>query len=419
MLRHLLFAAAVAAVTLTAQTSLPIQYVADTYAGTIADGEGGPAPAALLQNPTAIAVDQNGNLVIIEREKIRVVERGVIRTLRPNRWGGASRLLIRPEGMYIMQSFTLTLVAPDGSERRIAGTGGFGATPDGRPAAGSAFGSLGDFAVSESGEIFLADQSFNVIRKIDRAGILSTVAGISGRSGYSGDNGPATAATLSSPRSIALDRQGQLIISDFSNARIRRVDQNGVIRTIAGTGFVGQAVTGPALSTPVGGVEKLVATPDGDILLGASLWIGKLTADGRIVNVGGNGTNCCFSGDGGPALQARLFASSIAIDDKSGVFLLDASRGNVRYISQEQVINTVAGRYTIQADRIPAREAIFLRPTALACAADGTVFATDTTAAQIRAIRPDGFVDIVGGTGTFGAPADSGPARASTLGTPF
>ena len=163
-------------------------------------GDGGPAVGALLNQPRNIVFDSSGNLFISELigNRVRRVDAsGVITT--------------------------------------ICGTGAAGFNGDGGAAAKAQIRSPQQISFNSAGNLYIADSGNSRIRKIDTSGVISTVAG-KGSNNFSGDGGPAISAELFAPWGVAADLSGNLFISDHSNGRIRRVDPNGVITTIAGAG---------------------------------------------------------------------------------------------------------------------------------------------------------------------------------------
>jgi hypothetical protein len=166
--------------------------------GGLSAGDGGPASTAGLYYPTGITRDAAGNLYIAE-----------------------------------MYQHIIRKIAPSGIISTIAGTGIPGYSGDGGPATAAGLYNPGNLAVDPTGNIFIADTWNRVIRKINSYGIISTVAG-NGTIGYSGDGGPATAAQLKGPRSVAVDGSGNIYIAD--EAVIRKVTAAGIITTVAGTG---------------------------------------------------------------------------------------------------------------------------------------------------------------------------------------
>ena len=167
-------------------------------------------------------------------------------------------------------------------------------------------------------------------------GRITTVAG-NGQEGFSGDGGPAAQASLSSPRRIAVDSQGNLFIADWDNHRVRKVDPNGTITTVAGNGQEGfSGDDGPAthasLTSPVdiavGPADNLFITSFGHAR------IRKIDPNGTISTVAGNGQDG-FSGDGGPATQASLsLPVGISIDGAGNLLIADYGNHRIRRVAR-------------------------------------------------------------------------------------
>lgn len=219
-----------------------------TFAGTGASGysgDAGPASSASLSDPTAVAADANGNVFIADSGNgvVRKVDtNGTISTFsRPGVLGLFSILpglaLDAVGNLYVSDGlFDVWKVDRFGNSTLFAGTlFGTGYNGDGIPATQAELELPSGLAVDSQGNVYIADWLGNRVRKVDTNGIISTVAG-TGVAGFNGDGIPATEASLFEPTDIALDSTGTLYISDWINFRIRSVDSSGIIHTYAGTG---------------------------------------------------------------------------------------------------------------------------------------------------------------------------------------
>jgi sugar lactone lactonase YvrE len=212
--------------------------------------------------------------------------------------------------------------------------------------------------VDNIGNLFIADSGYNRIRKVDTNGIITTVAG-SGPAGwnagsYSGDGGQATNATLNYPSGAAADDFGNLFIADYYNNRIRQVTPDGIISTIAGTGATnysgdGGAAMNATFANPIGvAVDKI-----GNLFIAdyANNRIRKIDTNGIITTVAGSGPtgsgNGSYSGDGGPAINASLKGpTGVAVDATGDLFILDHLNYRIRKVDSSGIITTVAGNGT-------------------------------------------------------------------------
>ena len=197
-----------------------------------------------------------------------------------------------------------------------------------------------------SGDLFIADSGNSRIRKVTPQGIISSVAG-NGTPGFSGDGGPATSAQLDGPMGVAADASGNLFIADRFNGRIRKVTPQGIISTVAGNatqglGGVGGAGTSAQLSVPVG----VAVDASGNLFIadsGSSL-IRKVTPQGTISTVAGNGGSGFFSGDGGPATSAQLSGPvGVAVDASGNLFIVDGRAPRVLKVTSQGTITSIAG----------------------------------------------------------------------------
>ncbi|MCF6324308.1 MAG: putative Ig domain-containing protein [Gammaproteobacteria bacterium] len=255
-----------------------------------------------------------------------------------------------------------------------------------------------------------------------RAQTISTVAGRGGR-GYSGDGGLATQARFNSPYSVAVAADGTLYIADDDNNRIRRVTPDGIISTVVGTGVAGYSGDGgPADQAQLSVVRNVVIGSDGSLYI-ADVFnerVRRVDPDGIITTVAGSGGSGAYSGDGGPATEAKLDLHSspgMALGPDGSLYIADVSNHRVRRVGPDGIITTVAGRsvWGFSGDGGPATEASFLFPTGIALAPDGSLYISDNRNHRIRRVAVDGIVTTVVGTGVQGYAGDGGPAVQAQL----
>jgi hypothetical protein len=276
-------------------------------------GDGGPATAALLSSPYGVEIDRDGNLLIgdIVNQVIRKIDltTGIITT--------------------------------------VAGTHAAGYVGDGGPATSAKLSTAYTAAGDSAGNIYIADNKNNVIRKIDTSGIISTFAG-TGSAGHTGDGGPAKNATLSGPYSVWADPAGNLYVNELGSGAsyVRLIDTAGIIHTIAGIGTAGfTGDDGP-------GTAAEVNTPHGTVIDGlGNIYITDETnqviravdSNGTIMTIAGIYNAKTFSGDGVPAFSAKFdYPYGLAIDSSNDLFLPDASDNRVRKLSLNTILPPTA-----------------------------------------------------------------------------
>jgi uncharacterized protein (TIGR03437 family) len=238
-------------------------------------------------------------------------------------------------------------------------------------------------AVDDAGNLFFADtyvgfdgsQSGNRVHKVSPAGVVTTIAG-NGTHGFSGDGGPATSAQLSAPAGLVVDSTGNLFIADSLNSRVRRVSPEGIITTVAG-----------------------------------------------------NGTNGGSSGDGGPATSAQVSRPLGIAVDRGGNLFIGSSFGGweggfgfglVRKVSAGGIVTTAAGtgKGGFSGDGGPAASAELTVPIGMAMDGAGNLFIADVHNNRIRRVAPDGTITTVAGNGAAGFSGDGGLAANAQLNQP-
>ncbi len=219
---------------------------------------------------------------------------------------------------------------------------------DGGPATNATLVYPSGLAMDARGNLFIADSQNSRIRMVNTNGIIITVAG-NGTNSYSGDGGAATNAALSDPQGLAVDSNGNLFIADMRNHRIRMVNTNGIITTVAGYGsrtfFVGD--NGPATNATVVYPSDVKVRADGSLFIADSgnNRVRMVDTNGIITTFAGSGgINGSFSGDGGNATDATLDdPRGIALDGKGNLFIADTDNVRIRVVNTDGIISTIAG----------------------------------------------------------------------------
>jgi sugar lactone lactonase YvrE len=341
--------------------------------GGSAIGDGGSAVGALMGSITGVAVGPSGVVYIadVQNNRVRSVSNGVIATFAGDGgWsnsgnagdGGpatSAQLRFSPGGGIGLDGAGNLYIAEYWDIRKVSASTGVITTFAGQPpsdpscntyldndvpALGSCILWATGLAVDAPGNLYFPQGSLGLIRKVTAAtGSISTYAGIAGGANETGDGGPALSAQLNNPSGMATDAAGNLFFADTNNSRVRKIDAStGIITTVAGTGQGG----------------------------------------------GGRG----FSGDGGPAVRAALFApQAVAVDGSGNVFIADWGNNRIRRVdAASQTITTIAGSGSagFSGDNGDALAAVIGHPVAIAAGSDGRVYFTDGR--RVRVLIPSG-----------------------------
>ncbi len=242
--------------------------------------------------------------------------------------------------------FFLTAAESKKIIRTVAGISPFAG--DGKLAIHAKLNKPFDIFVSHNKEVYVADSNNHIIRKIDKNGIISTIAGIPGRSGFSGDRGPALSAQFNQPRSVIVTTANELYISDTFNNAIRKIFSNGTIVTVAGGNGMGNSGDGDiAINARLNGPHCALYTPWNDELLICDSFnnrIRKVFSNGTMTTVAGMLGLFGFSGDGGDATKARLYnPSSVFVTEQNELYIADSTNNRIRKVFQNGTISSVAG----------------------------------------------------------------------------
>lgn len=427
--------------------------IVTTYAGNGQPGfagDGGSALQASLNQPEGLAVDGAGNLYVADTRNHRIRRisvSGMITTIAGTgqaMFGGDDGQAIRaslagpigvslgPANEIYIADFgnqRIRVIGADGNIRTIAGSGRQGFGGDGGPALQASLSFPYSAAADSAGNIHIADANNNRIRRVNAQRIIATSGG-NGQHRFSGDGGQSVAAAIGLPNGLAADGAGNFYVSDANNHRVRKVDANLNITTIAGTGATGASGDGGlatlATLTVPGGLTTDAA---GNLFIAdtGNARVRRVSTSGIITTVAGSGT---FTGppvDGARAVDTGLGGpSSVAIDRLGNLFILDGVLCLIFRVTPDGRIFRYAGRLLecgSTGDGGAALSATLLPPGTspgggLSVDGLGNVFFTEPNGHRVRRIAPDGTMSTFAGTGRAGFSVDGTPVAAASFAVP-
>jgi serine/threonine protein kinase, bacterial len=340
-------------------------------------GDGGPATGATLSFPHGMSVDKKDNLFFSDKGHFRIrkiTPDGVINTIGGNgvRGNVGDNIPALEANFYNVTTITqnpkgdMFMASPSGFVSLIRRFDSKGiihdfidtASPRYREAiskskykglvqkgAVATITQFSDIVFDPKGNLFASDRLNHQIRKIDTEGNISTIAG-TGDSDHYGDNGPALEAAFRDPNALASDSEGNIFIADTANNLIRRIDTKGVVTTFAGNGEHSDSGDGgPALKASIRSMDDIEFNPAGELhILGTNTHkVRKITKDGKIMTVAGKGY-AGFFGDGGSATKAMLKnPAAISFDSKGNMYIADMGNNRIRKVDDQGIITTFAG----------------------------------------------------------------------------
>jgi sugar lactone lactonase YvrE len=401
-----------------------------------ADGKGS---AARFNSPEGVAVDSVGNVYVADsfNETIRkVTPAGVVTTLAglatvsgtEDGKGSAARFN-SPNGVavdgagnvYVADSAddTVRKVTPEGVVTTLAGMVNVSGSKDGKGSAarfGSMFGGPSGVAVDGVGNIYVADEANQTIRKITPAGVVTTLAGVAGSQGT--NDGPAKVARFHDPEGITVDKSGNVYVADFNNHTIRKVTPKGVVTTLAGLAGSLGCVDGKGNAARFGGIPSfgpsgVAVGTDGNIYVAdiGNHAIRKVTPEGVVTTLAGSagGTG---STDGTGAAASFRYPGGAAVDKEGNVYVADTGNDTIRKMTPQGVVTTLAGLAGQRGNTDgTGNKARFMDPFDVAVDSAGNVYVADEGNDTIRKVTPDGVVTtLAGSAGNFGSTDGTGSA---------
>ena len=273
-------------------------------------GDGGPAIAAEMNATVGLAFDAAGNLFVADHgnDRIRRIDTsGIITTIAGTGQND-----------------------PFGKGQFVPGVGKQGG--DGRPATQATLDAPWGISFDAAGNLYIADRDHDAVRRIARNGIITTVAG-NGSRGFSGDGKLATESKLNRVSDVAVTPDGTMYLADESNARIRKVNPKGIISTIGGTGALGCGGDGgPATAAPIQNPQSIAVGPDGSVYFTEEECreVRRIDPSGMILPVAGTGqAGCSGFGIQGSATQLTD-PHDVQFGPDGSLYIADGTCGIVR-----------------------------------------------------------------------------------------
>jgi len=417
---RILFKSALVAFLLGVSVTSYSQKIITTFAGNYNEGggysgDGGPSTAAQLQVPLGVVIDASRNIYISDFYNNRIRQ--------------------------INTSGTINTFAGNGY---LPGVFSGGYSGDGGPATAAELDHPYGITVDASGNLYIADSYNNSVRIVNTSGIINTFAGnYNEGAGYSGDGGPATAAELNFPTGITVDASGNVYIADEYNNLIRKVNTSGIINTFAGidsgaisgsnVGYSGDG--GPATDAELNYPIGIAVDASGNIYIannGNNL-IREVSTSGIINTFAGiasgaiSGTNAGYSGDGGLATVAELYSpTGIGVDAFGNVYIADGGNNLIRIVNTSGIISTIAGNYNegsgYSGDGGPATAAQLNFPEGMAVDAFENVYIADNGNNIVRRVAappPSVSANVTTNVGCNGASTGSILAAVSNGTSPY
>ena len=400
-----------------------------TLAGTagVEGSTDGSGTAARFSYPAGIASDSAGNLYVVDNGTIRkITPGGTVSTLagksgvRGSSDGtGAAARFNSPSGaatdsagnVYVadMHNHTIRKITPAGVVTTLAGKTGVAGSADGTGAAAT-FHWPTDIAIDRAGNVYVSDAA--TIRKVTPAGAVSTLAGAAGIKGST--DGTGAAARFAVPRGVAVDDAGNVYVADGRDGTIRRITPAGVVTTLAGTAAVYGDTDGTAEAASFDSPGGVATDGAGNVYLAdtGNHTVRKITRAGIVTTLAG--TARIRGSTDGTGLAGRFnFPGAVATDNAGNVYVADTYNHTIRKITPTGAVSTFAGSAGVHGSTDGAgATAQFVYPGGVATDTAGNIYVADTSNHTIRKITPAGMVSTLAGTARVEGSSDGTGAAA-------
>ena len=417
-------------------------------------GDGGAATSANMAFPTALAFDRLGNLYVTDGDTVNYASRvrkittdGKINTVAG---GGAitpangvaplalslsyaTGIAMDVTGaLYVNEPYPGVLLVIKGNSTTLLTSPGIGQYAMGVPAAQASIYSPdyyenGGVALTNNGAIVVADTGHGRLRKIDASGTLTTLAG-NGQYQFAGDGGQATSALLDEPNKVAVGPDGTVYIFDSNNNRIRAVGINGTIQTVAGNGddFSVPTLDNSALATSLslGNIRSLALDGKGNLFVAEDARVLRITPDLHFSVVVNQSDTYGFSGDNGPATQAKVrVILGMTFDSAGNLYLAETNNDRIRKVDTNGIITTIAGNGTqaFSGENVVAAQSTIGHPSTVVADSKGGLYfeeyldSNNTPPGRIRYLNANGQLHTIAGSATVGYTADGKMAAGAAV----
>ena len=332
-----------------------------------------------------MAMDSTGAVWVADQGNISAISPTEEVTRLPGNFGIVTGITFDAAGNLIIADGSIYSRSPQGAVHVLSG-------PACCTMPGSVGGYQGAVAVDASNNVFIAMYGGSELRKLSANGTLSTAAGNTLLTRDIGDGGLGLRAQLINPEAVAVDVEGNVFIADYGSSRVRKVTPRGIITTVAGNGYSGfSGDGGKATDAELAGPVGVAVDSAGNLFVSEyfSARIRKVTPDGRITTYVGT-ADCCILGDGGAATLASVFnvPHAIAVDNTGNLYIADPRNARIRKVTTDGIITTIAGNGKVgfAGDGGRATEAELNGPQAIAIDASGNVYVAYSGNSRIRKI---------------------------------
>jgi hypothetical protein len=386
-----------------------------------ADGTGS---AARFKGPHGVATDSAGNVYVADqfnRTIRKITPAGVVTTLAglAGQSGsvdgpGSAARFADPRGtaadsagnVYVADEFNYTIrkITPAGVVTTLAGFPRFPGSDDGARSAARFYSPQG-VAVDSGGNVYVADQFNNTIRKITPAGVVTTLAGLAS---IGSADGTGTAARFNSPNGVAIDSGGNLYVADQSNYTIRKITAARVVTTFAGSAGQPGFADGTGDTARFGGARGTAVDSGGNVYVADQFYntVRKITAAGVVTTLAGT-AGLSGSADGTGSAARFNSPQGVAVDSGLNVYVMDQNNHTIRKITAAGVVSTLAGSAGVSGSADGTGDAArFNRPIGAATDRSGNVYVSDQNNNTIRKITPAGVVTTLAGLAGLAGDAD-------------